>query len=54
MQGEPNLYLQHSNSSITNIALNCGFSNASQFSTIFKEMYHISLKNYRNSKQNEL
>lgn len=45
--------LQNSHSSITNIALNCGFSNASQFSTIFKKIYHISPKDYRNSKQNE-
>lgn len=42
--------LKNSNASITNIALNCGFSNASQFSTLFKETYGMTPRNYRNSK----
>lgn len=42
--------LKNSSSSITNIALNCGFSNASQFSTLFKEIYGMTPRNYRNSR----
>jgi len=39
--------LKNSTTSITNIALLCGFSNNSQFSTLFKEMYGLSPRTYR-------
>lgn len=39
--------LLSSNASITEIALNCGFTNSNYFKDAFKKMYHLSPREYR-------
>jgi len=47
------LELLSTNHTITEVALNCGFSNSNYFKDAFKKMYGMSPKAYRNSRKTD-